>query len=127
MVWKATTILFFLFTDSNIKLYTPLTNNINNLTLLPLHDNEDYDASFFVEEDDNFPGYVKLSLAEDKNNYVYFTRMYDDQLYLSNYMIIGVLYKELTKALKDYIPFELDRSLYQQIYVNGPAYTIKMI
>jgi hypothetical protein len=42
-------------------------------------------------------------------------------------MIMGVLYKELTKTLKYYIPFELDRSLYQQIYVNGPDYTIKMI
>ena len=114
----------FLLTDRNIKLYTSRTNNINNHPLLPLHDNEDYDASFFVEEDDNFPGYVKLSLAQWKNNYVYWTRMYDDKLYASNSMRMGVLYKEFTKASKDSIPFELDRSLYQQIYVNGPAYTI---
>jgi hypothetical protein len=49
-----------LLTLRNIKLYTPRTNNINNHPLLPLHDNEDYDACCFVEEDDNFPGYVKL-------------------------------------------------------------------
>ena len=49
-------------TLGNIKLYTPRTNNINNHPLLPLH--EDYDACCFVEEDDNFPGYVKLLLAE---------------------------------------------------------------
>ena len=55
---------YCLVTVGNIKLYTPCTNNINNPPVLPLHDNEDYDASFFVEEDDNFPGYVKLSLAE---------------------------------------------------------------
>jgi hypothetical protein len=37
-----------------------------------LHVNEEYDAFFFVEEDDNFPGYIKLSLAKEKSNYVYF-------------------------------------------------------
>jgi hypothetical protein len=52
-----------LLTGRNIKLCTPRTNNINNPPLLLLHYNEDYDASCFVEEDDNFPGYVKLSLA----------------------------------------------------------------
>ena len=49
----------FLVSVRNIKLCTPppRTNNINNPALLFLHYNEDYDASFFVEEDDNF---VKL-------------------------------------------------------------------
>ena len=63
----------FLLTYSHIKLYTPRTNSINNPPLfpLPLHDNEDCDASCFVEEDDNFPGYVKLPLAEVKINCAY--------------------------------------------------------
>jgi hypothetical protein len=43
-----------LFTYSNIKLYTPRTNNINKPPLLPLDDNEEYVASCFVEEDDNY-------------------------------------------------------------------------
>jgi hypothetical protein len=76
-----------LFTGRNIKLYTPRTNNINNPPLLLLDENEDYDASCFVEEDDNFPGYVKLSLAEVKTDCVfldYCPRMNDDKLYLSN-------------------------------------------
>ena len=71
-------------TESDIKLYTPSTYNINNPPLLKLDDNEDYDASFFVEEDDNFPGYVKLSLAEANQNSVYLDqcrRMNDDKLY----------------------------------------------
>lgn len=38
----------FLFTHSNIKLYTPRKKNINNPPLLLLHDNEYYDASFFL-------------------------------------------------------------------------------
>ena len=59
------------YTIRDIKLYTPCTNNINNPPLLPLHDNEDYDACCFVEEDENFPAYVKLSLAEVKTNSVY--------------------------------------------------------
>jgi hypothetical protein len=50
----------FLFKDSNIKLYTPLTNNINNLTLLHLHDNEDYDASFLSK---------KMTTFQDMSNY----------------------------------------------------------
>ena len=53
-----------LFRNYKIKLYTSRANNINNPLLLPLHDNADYTASFFVVEDDNFPGYVKLSLME---------------------------------------------------------------
>jgi hypothetical protein len=73
-----------LLTLNKIKLYSPRTNNINNHPLLPLHDNEDYDACCFVEEDDNFPGYVKLSLAEANPNSVYLDqcrRMNDDKLY----------------------------------------------
>ena len=66
----------FLLPYSHINLYTPRTNIINiinnpRLFPLPLHDNEDYDASCFVEEDDNFPGYVKLPLAEVKINCAY--------------------------------------------------------
>ena len=53
-----------LFRNRKIKLYTPRANNINNPPWLPLHDNEDYTGSFFVVQDDNFPGYVKLSLME---------------------------------------------------------------
>ena len=81
-----------LITAKKIKLYTPRTNNINNPPLLLLHDNEDYTASCFVEEDDNFPGYVKLSLAEVKTKYsklVLSTKMKDDKLYLSNSMKNG--------------------------------------
>ena len=84
------------FTTRKIKLYTPRTNKITNPLLLLLHDNEDYDASFYVEEDDNFPGYVKLSLAEMKTNCVYLDhcrRMNDDKLYLSNSVIIDSIYE----------------------------------
>jgi hypothetical protein len=56
----------YLYTNREIKLCTPHTNYISNPSLL--HDNENYKASCFVEEDDNFPGYVKLSLAEVKAN-----------------------------------------------------------
>ena len=80
-----------LLTLRNIKLYTPRTNNINNHSLLPLHDNEDYDACCFVEEDDNFPGYVKLLLAELKTNCAYLnhcTRMNIGKLYSSNSMMM---------------------------------------
>jgi len=52
-----------LFTIRDFKLYPSRTNNVNNPSPLLLHDNEDYVASFFVEEDDNFPGYVKLARA----------------------------------------------------------------
>ena len=40
----------FLLTDSNIKLYTPRTNNINNPPLLSLHDNAYYYASFLLKK-----------------------------------------------------------------------------
>jgi hypothetical protein len=98
--------------------------------LLPLHDNENYDASYIVEEDDNFPEYVKLSFAEEKNKCAYLnhcTRMNDGKLYLSNYMMIDSLYANIVKPMKDYIiPFELERSLNtcQHIYINGPAHTV---
>ena len=64
----------------DIKLYTPRADNINNTPPLLLHGNEDYDASYFVEEDDNFPGYVKLSLAEVNTSsaLIHFTAMYDE-------------------------------------------------
>jgi hypothetical protein len=63
---SAVIVYWYTETYNNIKLYTPRTNNINKPPLLPLDDNEEYVASCFVEEDDNFPGYVKLSLAEKK-------------------------------------------------------------
>jgi hypothetical protein len=50
-----------LLTSKHFKLCTPRGNNIKNPPLLVLHVNEEYDAFFFVEEDDNFPGYIKLS------------------------------------------------------------------
>jgi hypothetical protein len=113
-----------LLTLINIKLCTPRTNNINNHPLFPLHDNEDYDAFFFVEEDDNFPGYVKLSLAEVKTNCVYLkccTRMNDGKLYLSNSMMMDSLYKKTGED--SIIPIEMHPMLetYQQI--NGPSRT----
>jgi hypothetical protein len=68
-----------LFRKRTIKLYPPHKNNVNNPPRLLIHDNEDYVVSCFVEEDDNFPGYVKLSLAE-----VNCTNIIDDKLYLPN-------------------------------------------
>ena len=100
----------FLLTNRNIKLYTPRTNNINPPLLL-LHDNKEYDASCFVEEDDKFPGYVKLSLAEVKTDCVYLDhckRMNDDKLYLSNSVILDSFCEPLIKLSKDdYISFFL--------------------
>jgi hypothetical protein len=84
-----------LLTLRNIKLYTPRTSNINNHPLLPLHDYEEYDACYFVEEDDNFPGYVKLLLAKLKTNCAYLnhcTRMNVGKLYLSHSMVMDSLY-----------------------------------
>ena len=57
-----------LFRNRMIKLYTPSANNISNPPLLPLLDNEGYGASCFVEEDDNFPGYVKLLMEVNCKN-----------------------------------------------------------
>ena len=69
--------------------------------MLLLPDNEDYEAFVFVEEDDNFPGYVKLSLAEVKKTYLilsYFMIMIDDKLYLSNSMAMHFLNEPLDKS-----------------------------
>ena len=112
------------FTPRIIKLYTPRKNNINNLPLLLLLDNEDYEASFYVDEDVNFPGYVKLSLAEVKANSVYLdycTRMNKDKLYLSNSMMIGSFCKELLRSSDNYIPSS-DSCLKPDI--NGPAQSV---
>ena len=37
----------YLLTNRYIKLYTPRTNNINNPSLLELHENKEYDTIFF--------------------------------------------------------------------------------
>ena len=121
-----------LFTTRKIKLYTPRTNTINNPPLLPLHDNEDYDASFYVEEDDNFPGYVKLSLAEMKTNCVYLDhcrKMNDDKLYLANSVIIDSQYELFVKSSsskEEYIPFHSNKVLgpYRKGEKTGPAFEI---
>ena len=111
-----------------LKLNTPCGNITDNHP----HDNEDYDASFFVEEDDKFPGYVKLSLAEVKTNSVYLDRctiMYDDKLNLSNSMIMDSVYKRLVKTCIDDIPVEYYRFIesFQIMDINGPAQTINII
>ena len=111
-----------LFTYRYFKLYTPgeiITNN-------PPNDNVDYDASFLVEEDDNFPGYVKLSLAEVKTNCVYLvhcTRINDEKLYLLNYMIMNSFCKGLYKSSDDYMPFVLSDSSPKRD-INGPAHSV---
>ena len=112
-----------LFTYSNIKLYTPRTNNINNPPLLLLDDNEEYVASCFVEEDDNFPGYVKLSLAEVKTFDVlyYCRRMNHDKYYLLNSSIIDLFSDALVISLKMFYPFSPP---FQNSEINGPAFTI---
>ena len=111
-------------TSRYIKLYTPRTNNINNPPLLQLDDNEDYGISCFVEEDDNFPGYVKLSLAEGKTNRAFLDlcrRMKDNKPYLPNSIIMDLFYDQLIKSSK-----KLDRfsTLCQTREINGPAHTI---
>ena len=121
----------FLFTHSNIKLYTPPHgNDISNPPQLLLHDNEDYDASFFVEDDGNFPGYVKLSLAEMITNCVYLdycTRMNDDKLYLSNSKIMDLRYEPLIKPMIGHIQIHGYRIVgaCPKIDRNGPAHTIQ--
>jgi hypothetical protein len=102
-----------LFTIRNIKLYSP-----------PLHDNEDYDASFFVEECEDFPGYVKLSLAKMKANCVYLdcTIMYDDKSYLSNSKIMEFLSLLLAKGRQDSL--HLLSKLCAKSDINGPAQTV---
>jgi hypothetical protein len=114
----------FVFTDRNVRFYTPRTNNINNPPLLMLDANEEYDASFFVDEDDNFPGYVKLSLAETKTNCTlldHCRRMNDDKHYLSNSMAMDSCYDQLAKIMKQNGRLS---SSWQKIDVHGPAHTI---
>jgi hypothetical protein len=113
-----------LFTYSNIKLYTPRTNNINKPPLLPLDDNEEYVASCFVEEDDNYPGYVKLSLAEKKTVDVlyYCRRMNHDKHYLLNSNIKDLFSDALVISLKMFDPFSPPC---QNREINGPACTIQ--
>ena len=67
------------------------TRNENNISKTLIYDNEDYVASFFVEEDDNFPGYVKLSLAEVKTNW-------DLLAHSTENTILGIL-KRLIKCI----------------------------
>ena len=98
---------------------------VNNTPLLVLHNNADYDASFFVE-DDNFQGYVKLSLAELKTNCVYLdycTRINDDKLYLSNSMIMNSFCKRLVKSLDNCIPFLFSDTCPKK-NINGPAHSV---
>ena len=116
-----------LITRRNIKLCAPRENNINNPPLLVLNDNEDYDASFFVEEDGNFPGYVRLSLAEVKNNSVYLnhcTRMKNDKLYLSNSMIKDYFHEELVQSVGDIFPYNVTTIMDERQIreVNGAAH-----
>jgi hypothetical protein len=114
----------FVFTDRNIKLHTPRTNNVNNPPLLLLDANDEYDASFFVDEDDKYPGYVKLSLAEIKTNCTlldHCTRMNDDKQYLSNSIAMDSTYDQLTKIMKKNARFSPP---WQTIDINGPAHTI---
>ena len=125
-VIKATTIMIVY---AELELYTLRTNNINNPPLLPLHDSEDYAACCFVVEDENFPGYVKLSLAEMKTNSIYlnhFTRMNDGKQYLPNSMMMDYSYKQVQIMTETFSSSELEHSqdIFQGIYINGPAHTI---
>jgi len=116
-----------LFTTRKIKLCTPRTNNINNPPLSLLSGNEYYDAFFFIKEDNNFPGYVKLSLAEAKTKFVYLhhcTRMNDDKLYLSNSMIMNSFCKRLAQSLDNCIPLFSFRFMPKKKYINGPAHSV---
>ena len=107
----------------DIKLYTLCTNNINFPPLLPLHDSEDYAACCFVVEDENFPGYVKLSLAEMKTNSIYlnhFTRMNDGKQYLPNSMMMDYSYKQVKIMTDTFISSELEHS--QDLYQRTCSY-----
>ena len=117
-------------TIRKIKLFTPRINNTSNPPLLRLHDNVDYDASCSVEEDDNFPGYVKLSLAKPKNNSVYLNhcRRINDKLYLSNSLIKDRLlsepYDKSSTPYTDAAPsIRQVMDLFTKIDINGPAQT----
>ena len=78
---------------------------------------------FCFKEDDNFPGYVKLSLAEVNKSspMIHFTIMNDDKLYFSNSVIMDSLQKHPFK-----IPKPLDRIFDSSPKRdrNGPAYTM---
>ena len=114
----------FVLTARNIKLCTPRTNNVNNPPLLLRNDNGDYDASFFVEEEDNCPGYVKLLLAEMKTNCGFLglcRRMNDDKRYLSNSNIKDSFYQNLVKLSKNFDRFSPPC---QKMEINRPAHTI---
>ena len=118
-----------LLTARNIKLSTQRSHNISNHPLLSLHDNEYYDASFFVEEDDNFRGYVKLSLAEVKTNYLNLgreTRMNDGKHYLSSSKIMSLMYDSPVNKSKTSIQHYAHPFLgpCQKIDINGPARSI---
>ena len=105
-------------TNSNIKLCTSPTNNVNNPSLLLQDDNEEHDVSFFVVEEDNCPGYVKLLLAEVKTNcaYVYVAcckRMDDNKCYLSNSKMKDLIYKKVPNSFP-----------IREREIHGPAHTI---
>ena len=112
-----------LFTTRKIKQYTPRKNNINNPPLLLLHDNEEYGASFLVEEDDNFPGYVKLSLVEMETCTFLdlCRRMSDDKQYLSNSIKMVSFYDQPVKSSKN---FEGLSPPCQKREINRPIHTI---
>ena len=58
------------------------------------------DASFFVEEEDNCPGYVKLLLAEMKTNCAFLglcRRMNDNKWYFSSSNIKDSFYQKPLK------------------------------
>jgi hypothetical protein len=108
----------------NIKLCTPRTNNVNNPPLLLLNENGDYDASFFVEEEDNCPGYVKLLLAEEKTNCAFLglcRRISDDKWYLSSSNIKHSLYQKPVNSL---IKFDRLSPPCHKRETNGPAHTV---
>ena len=108
-----------LFRKRTIRLYPPHRNNVNNPPLLLIHDIEDCVVSCFVEEDDNFPGYVKLSLAE-----VNCTNIIDDKLYLPN--SVGIIFFNMNKPSTSSIPNNFDTLLdaCQKRDLNGPAHTL---
>jgi hypothetical protein len=110
-----------LIRKGTIKLYPPHKNNVNSPLPLPIHDNEDYVVSCFVEEDDNFPGYVKLLLAEVNG-----TDIIDDKVYLPNYVGMNVF--NMTKPSKSSTQNDFDTLLdaCQKRDINGPPHTLHL-
>ena len=112
-----------LFTFRNIKLCNARAHNIINLLPVVQQNIEERHISVFVEEDDNFPGYVKL--VELKNIYMHLKHgsMDDDQLYLSNSIILNIL-NELPILLKDAFPTDLWLSFdaCKKADIHGPAH-----